>query len=201
MTHHTTVAALCVGFALAAGVASAQRVTSTPTADADIQTTQQTANQAYLANELAGFDTAADVDIVQRGANNRADVSVVSQGATNTQVTIAQVSPDGRSVNDNVVELDLVGPGNRLSVLQQGDANVYLGDVEAADARVDVLQSGSDNVLYQQTQLDPDAGLILRQEGDGNELDASNYRGVMERTITVRQSGGARAVLQDVGPR
>lgn len=181
-----------------AACAYAQQPTTAVNLDDDLTPAQRDASD-YLTDELSRFDTDADVDVIQVGDLNRAELQLLSQGGAASEATIVQAGAGNAPVNENVVELVLSGSGNAFSIVQQGDRNVYVGDVRAADATIDVLQRGDLNNIQQDVDLANGAGLILQQEGDGNQLNADDYRGMSGRVITVRQTGGAQATLQNAG--
>lgn len=167
----------------------------------DFQTREQVEATTYLTNELMRFDTEADVDVVQVGEGNTADLQLFSTGLQNSTATVVQAGPGNPTapVSNNSVALELRGSGNDFSIVQQGNQNVYNGNVTATGADVSVLQRGNDNKIQQTVRLADDAGLILQQEGDGNRLDAGEYEGMPGKQITVRQSGGAQATLRNLG--
>lgn len=167
-------------------------------ADPELTTAQERANRNFLTNELSGYATPADVDLLQIGDGNTASLQLLNQGTSNSRATIAQVGVGGAPVSRNVIEVVLDGGGNGLSILQQGDRNVYRATVEADDATLSILQRGDFNEVSQaESVMLPGAGLEVFQTGDGNVLDADGYRGLSSRTITVTQEGGATARISD----
>lgn len=125
------------------------------------------------------------VNITQNGTSNEAyirQVSHISSSAANTVQT----------GNENVIHLQQTG--NHLTILvdQEGSDNFYQGDIEGEDARINIGQLGSGNLILQSLLLNI-SDISILQDGNGNEVQHTGAS--FGPGILIQQSGSGMKLI------
>lgn len=178
---------------LCASLLSAQTIVADPELDSDLRSELENSSINSILNGIANGNgsTNADVSIQQVGDNNQAMIQALSTSpGQRNQVELFQLQ------NANEAMIRLNGNNNDFSLVQNGEGNIYDGQLRANGAQVEIIQDGSLNLIEQDAVLQENARMQIQQSGIGNELDADNFSG----SIQVRQTGGARATLTEIVP-